>query len=222
MPELPELEVVCEVLQRRVVGKVITDVQLIPPGGPIFERDLAGTGFEPSLKDATISAIGRRGKFLIFVMQAASGPFYMAINPKLTGRLQLADPGDKRFARTHLVLTLADGRQLRYVDHKKMGQLYLTRDLSAVPDYDDLGPEPFAISRESFHEGLKPFKGEIKGVLTRGQFIAGIGNAYADEILWAARLHPYRKRTQLTADEIDRLYDGMRSTLARAAARPFH
>jgi len=60
------------------------------------------------------------------------------------------------------------------------------------------GAEPFDISPEDFRGRLRPFRGEIKGILTRGEFVAGIGNAYADEILWAARLHPYRKRTQLT------------------------
>jgi formamidopyrimidine-DNA glycosylase len=216
MPELPELEVVCEVLQRRVVGQAISDVQLIPPGGPIVARDLAGIGFEPSLTGAAVSAVRRRGKFLIFELLATSAPFYLAINPKLTGRLQLAGREDKRHAKTHMILTFTHGQQLRYVDQKQMGQVYLTRDLQAVPDYAGLGPEPFEISRADFHQRLRPFRGEIKGVLTRGQFLAGIGNAYADEILWAARLHPYRKRTQLKADEVDRLYDATRSTLADA------
>jgi formamidopyrimidine-DNA glycosylase len=79
-----------------------------------------------------------------------------------------------------------------------------------------MGPEPLQVSLEDFRERLKPFRGEIKGVLTRGECIAGIGNAYADEILWAARLHPYRKRTRLTAEEVDRLYAAMRSTLTEA------
>jgi formamidopyrimidine-DNA glycosylase len=88
-----------------------------------------------------------------------------------------------------------------------------------VPEYAGLGPEPFEISLEVFRQRLKPFRGEIKGILTRGEFVAGIGNAYADEILWVARLHPYRKRTQLTAAEIDRLYQAMRATLSDAVAQ---
>ena len=141
---------------------------------------------------------------------------FLAINPKLTGRLQLAAPSDKRLAKTHLVMTFTSDQQLRYVDQKQMGQLYLTERLGSVPEYADLGPEPLDVSLETFRERLKPFRGEIKGVLTRGQFVAGIGNAYADEILWSARLHPYRKRTQLTAAEVDRLYAAMRSTLTEA------
>jgi formamidopyrimidine-DNA glycosylase len=216
MPELPELEVVREVLQRRVVGRTITDVQLVPPGGSIVARDLAGAGFEAALSGVVIADIRRRGKFLVFGFHGDPAPLFLAVNPKLTGRLQWAAAADKRFAKTHLVLNLDDGRQLRYIDQKQMGQLYLTRELQAVPEYAGLGPEPFEISLEAFRQRLKPFRGEIKGILTRGEFVAGIGNAYADEILWAARLHPYRKRTQLTPEEVDRLFRAMRATLSNA------
>lgn len=216
MPELPELEVVREVLQRRVLGRVITEVQVIPPGGPIVIRDMTHSGIESALTRATISAIDRRGKFLVFFFGPSPAQLFLAINPKLTGRLQLANAADKRLTKTHLVLTLDSARQLRYLDQKQMGQLYLTHDLAGVPDYSGMGPEPFAVSLETFRARLKPFRGEIKGVLTRGEFIAGIGNAYADEILWAARLHPYRKRTQLTPEETDRLYAAMRGTLTEA------
>jgi formamidopyrimidine-DNA glycosylase len=216
MPELPELEVVREVLVRRVVGEKITSVEVLPPGGPIVVRDLTQGGFAAALTGATIVAVMRRGKFLVFTFDAPPPSLSLAINPKLTGRLQLAEPSEKRPAKTHVVFTLPNGKQLRYLDQKQMGQLYLTHDLKSVPDYAGMGPEPLEISLEDFRARLKPFRGEIKGVLTRGEFVAGIGNAYADEILWAARLHPYRKRTQLTAEEVERLYAGMRLTLTES------
>ena len=216
MPELPELEIVREVLGRRVLGQTITEVLVVPPGGPIVARDLTGREFGSTLNGAKIAAVDRRGKFLVFSFEPGPEPLFLAVNPKLTGRLQLAPASEKRLPKTHLVLSLSGGHQLRYVDQKQMGQLYLTRDLAMVPDYAGLGPEPFDVSLETFRARLKTFRGEIKGVLTRGEFIAGIGNAYADEILWAARLHPYRKRTQLTPDEVDRLYAAMRYTLAEA------
>ncbi len=219
MPELPELEVVREVLNRRVLGQTITDVLVIPPGGPIVARDLTGGDFKSALTAASIASIERRGKFLVFTFGSLPGPLFLAINPKLTGRLQLAAPAEKRLPKTHLIFGLSGGGQLRYVDQKQMGQLYLARDLAQVPEFTGLGPEPFDVSLETFRTRLKPFRGEIKGVLTRGEFIAGIGNAYADEILWAARLHPYRKRTQLTAEEVDRLYAAMRSTLMEAIGK---
>lgn len=213
MPELPELEVVKQVLQRRVVDATIETVMLVPPGDAIVVRDLSQRGFAETITGAIIADIARRGKFLVFSLSTIDATWYLVLNPKLTGRLWLAAPGDKRHAKTHLVLALSSGDELRYVDQKTMGQIYLTRDLDAVPDFAGMGPEPFDISLDEFRARLQKYRGEIKGILTRSDFIAGIGNAYADEILWHARLHPYRKRTQLTPDEIARLYDAIQTTL---------
>ncbi len=212
MPELPELEVVAEVLRRRVVGQTITSVEMLP-GSAIVVRDLTHDGFSAGLTGATIASIVRRGKFLVFGL---TPPLCLVLNPKLTGRLQLAAPGVKRFAKTHVICRLTNGAELRYIDQKRMGQLYLTRTSDAVPDFAGIGPEPFELSLDGFRERLRVFRGEIKGILTRGECVAGIGNAYADEILWAARLHPFRKRTQLTADEVDALYRAMQATLREA------
>ncbi len=219
MPELPELEVIREVLQRRVAGQAITEVEIRPPGGPIVIRDMTGRGFAAELMGRTITAVHRRGKFLVLDLHGRQPAIHLAINPKLTGRLQLADAGEKRLPKTHLIFSLSNGRQLRYLDQKVMGQLYLTEKVQAVPDYAGLGPEALEVSAEEFKRRLKPFRGEIKGVLTRGDFVAGIGNAYADEILWTAQLSPFRKRTQLTDEEITSLYEGVRSTLLDAIER---
>jgi formamidopyrimidine-DNA glycosylase len=218
MPELPELEVVRAVLDRRVVGTTIERVLVNPKGGAIVVRDLTNAGFIPSLTHTIIDAVSRRGKYLIFSLRSEY-PLYLVLNPKLTGRLQLAAPTDKQHAKTHVVFSLSSGDELRYVDQKTMGQIYLTRDLKLVPDFTNMGPEPFEISFDEFRQLLRLYRGEIKGILTRGEFVAGIGNAYADEILWHARLHPYRKRTQLTADEVERLYQAMQSTLRDATAQ---
>ncbi len=219
MPELPELEIVREVLQRRVVGQAITGVLVRPPGGPIVVRDLTGAGFEKTLSGATINSVTRRGKFLVFGLQAQTEPLFLVVNPKLSGRLQLAGQAEKLRPKTHVVFSLADGQQLRYFDHKQMGQLYLTHDLAMVPGYPENGPEALEISLVDFRRRLKPYRGDIKGVLTQASFAAGIGNAYADEILWQAHLHPYRKANTLTAEEVDRLYEAMRTTLLGAIGR---
>lgn len=216
MPELPELEVVCEVLRRRVVGQTIDAVTLIQPGAAIVVRDLTASQFDVALMGTTIETVARRGKFVIFNLAKPYTALHLAINPKLTGRLQLAAPTEKKLPKTHVICALSNGLDLRYLDQKTMGQLYLTADLSQVPDYATLGPEPFDVSLDQFRERLRPYRGEIKGILVRGEFLAGIGNAYADEILWVAKIHPYRKRTALTPDEIERLYDAMLSTLREA------
>jgi formamidopyrimidine-DNA glycosylase len=218
MPELPELEVVKEVLRRRVVDQTIEAVQASGGGSAILVRALTQQRLEEAVTGARIDAIDRRGKFLIFTLDPAvqDSRLFLAINLKLAGRLQLAQPTDKKLPKTHLIFSLSNGQQLRYVDQRTMGQLYLAADLTQVPDYATLGPEPFDVSLEEFRERLKPYRGEIKGVLIRGEFIAGIGNAYADEILWTAQVHPYRKRTDLKADEIERIYAAMRAVLRAA------
>ncbi|MBI4672164.1 MAG: Fpg/Nei family DNA glycosylase [Chloroflexi bacterium] len=218
MPELPELEVVRDVLQRRVVGKTITRIELFQPMAALVVRDLTGRGFAETLTGATFDNVTRRGKFLLFAFTRPVSA-WLVLNPKLTGRLQLATAQTKRFKKTAVAFTLSDQTELRYYDDKTMGQLYLTDAVERVPDFAGMGPEPFDITREEFRERLKLYRGEIKGVLTRGEFLAGIGNAYADEILWHAQLHPYRKRTQLTADEIDRLYDAIQTTLRESIAQ---
>jgi formamidopyrimidine-DNA glycosylase len=241
MPELPELEVVREVLNRHIIGQTITSAEAIPPGAAIVVRDLTGAGFGPALTSARFENVVRRGKFLVFTLAPAetkderrrtkateegddralaqATTLYLVINPKLTGRLQLCDPKAKKAGPVHAVLHLSGGQDLRYVDQKKMGQMFVTRqppEQSSIADFAGMGPEALEISREDFKARLKPFRGEIKGVLTRSEFVAGIGNAYADEILWQARLHPYRKRTALTAEDVDRLYDAMRACLLDA------
>jgi formamidopyrimidine-DNA glycosylase len=217
MPELPELEVVRDVLQRRVVGQSITAVQVIPPVGPVVVRDLIHQGFEIGLAGRLISSVARRGKFMIFNCQDASqGLIYLVLNPKLSGRLQMAAPTDRRMAKTGVIFSLDSGLQLRYFDQKQMGQLYLASSLDLVPGFSGMGPEALEITYKEFYDRIRPFRGEIKGVLTRGDFVAGIGNAYADEILWKAHLHPYLKRSRLKAEDIERLYSAMRITLTSA------
>jgi len=212
MPELPELEIVKEVLRRRVIGCRIQQVSFSGKGGPIVARDLIGAGFREGLQGAVIQAIERRGKFLLFGLDPR--PRSLVVNPKLTGRLQLSPPGGKKAGPVHVTLHLEGVEQeLRYVDQKRMGQLYLTDDLSQVPTFDQLGPEPLQDSMEAFGKRLRRFRGEIKGVLSREQFLAGIGNAYADEILWQARIHPYRKAASLTPAEIQALYHAVRTVL---------
>lgn len=224
MPELPELEVVQEVLNRRIRGEAIASAEAIMPGAAIVIRDLTGDGFGAALAGAQFESVARRGKFLIFDLRPSSlvGPLWLVINPKLTGRLQLCEPKAKKAGPVHAVLHLSGGMDLRYVDQKKMGQVFVTRqppEQSAIADFAGMGPEALEISREDFEARLKSYRGEIKGVLTRSEFVAGIGNAYADEILWHARLHPFRKRTSLKRDEIYRLYDGMRTCLLEATEK---
>lgn len=214
MPELPELEVVREVLERRLSGRMIAQVTIAPRGGPMVARDLTGGNFVDGLVGATVGSIDRYGKFLVF--QLIPGRM-LVTNPKLTGRFQLCLPGEKKAGPVHVTLQFEGlPEELRYVDQKRMGQLYLTNKLMSVPTFAEMGPDALQVDEDQFRERLSRFRGEIKGVLARERFLSGIGNAYADEILWQARIHPYRKRTDLSDDEIGQLYQAMRDTLLKS------
>jgi formamidopyrimidine-DNA glycosylase len=210
MPELPDLEIIREVLDPRLAGVQIASVELVRP---LVVRDLTGVGFAEALEGRTMSGVSRRGKLLLIHLDE---DLVLAVNCKLAGRLQYAQPEERRLPKTHVVLGLSDGRELRYSDRRTMGQIYLSTGLEEIPGWADMGPEPFELTLQEFKERLKPFRGEIKGVLTRGQVVAGIGNAYGDEICFRARVHPYRKRTSLADDEVARLYGAMLSVLSQA------
>jgi formamidopyrimidine-DNA glycosylase len=207
LPELPDLEIIREVLSPALSGQKIIGIEVVRP---LVVRDLTGRGFADSLVGRTIEGVERRGKLLILPL---SPNLNLAINCKLAGRLQHAPPTTRRLAKTHVEFLLSSGSALRYSDRRTMGQIYLTQSLSAIPGWGEIGPEPFDLTIEEFRDRLRPYRGEIKGILTRGRVVAGIGNAYADEICFSAGVHPYRKRTSLGDEEIGRLYDAMQSVL---------
>ena len=206
MPELPELEVVKDFLVEHLVGRRIEKVEVLRP---IVVRNLTDLDFASSLEDQAFTKVERRGKFLIFSLDA----LYLVINPMLSGRLYLCPSTERRLAKTFVIWHLEDGIDLRYVDEKQMGKVYLTPDLSLVPGFAMQGPEALEVPFEAFKERLKQHRGEIKGVLVDQAFAAGIGNAYADEILFRAGVYPFKRRPGLTEGEIRRLYEAMRAVL---------
>jgi len=212
VPELPELEIIKEFLQVHLVGQMITEVEI---RRPLVLRDLVGGGFAPSLTGHSFVAVARRGKFLLCTL---SGGRTLAINPMLSGRLQLCSPETRRLPHMQLTLRLSGGQELRYADRKSMGKLYLTDDLVLIPGWLEMGPDALdpELTLDRFRERLRRHHGEIKGILTNARFVAGIGNAYADEICFHARLYPFRKRPTLSPEEIERLYEAMRGTLTEA------
>ncbi|MCJ7667985.1 MAG: hypothetical protein MUP04_06870 [Anaerolineae bacterium] len=205
MPELPELEVVKEFLAVHLVGSRIEKVEVLRP---IVVRNLTDLDFT-SLEGQAFTKVERRGKFLIFSLDA----FYLVINLMLSGRLYFCPSTERRLAKTFVIWHLEDGFNLRYVDEKQMGKVYLTADLSLVPGFALQGPEALEVTFEAFKERLKRHRGEIKGVLINQAFVAGIGNAYADEILFRAGVYPFKRRPGLTEGEIRRLYEAMRAVL---------
>jgi formamidopyrimidine-DNA glycosylase len=156
--------------------------------------------------------IRRHGKFLIF---ATDDERVLVVNPMLTGRFQWADPKEKKRANTALVTNFEDGHQLRYADARRMGRWYLVSldELMTVPQFAELGPDALEVDEDTFVQRIRRHAGQIKSTLTNQKFVAGIGNAYSDEILWAARLHPHRRRSTMDEADVRRLYHAMRDTL---------
>lgn len=220
MPELPDLTVVAEELQARATDRPVVEASAPTP---ILVRatpaDLAG------LVGSTLASATRRGKFLLLTFgRDGHDVRILAANPMLAGRFWLLDDGSAKVrARTGLRLRLADGGELRYVDREMLGKLYLVPPdgLDAIPGWTEMGPDADdpALTLEAFRQRIRRHPGELKSLLRNSRFVAGIGNAYSDEILWEARLAPLRRRSTLGPDDVEQLYVAMRSVLADATER---
>jgi len=220
VPELPDLTVVAEELASRATGNTIAEATAPTP---ILLRatpaDLAG------LVGLRVGAAGRRGKFLLLPFERdGQAVRLLAANPMLAGRFWLVGDSRERVrARTGLRLRFTEGGELRYVDREMLGKLYLVApdQLDAIPGWSEMGPDADdpALTLEVFRQRIRRHPGELKPLLRNSRFVAGIGNAYSDEILWTAKLAPFRKRSTLRPEEIDRLYEAMRSVLHDATDR---
>ena len=215
MPELPELELLRDRLSGYLAGRSVLAVSVDPKRQVVlryppadFARDLAGREF---------AAVGRRGKSLEFSF-ADGGP-RLIVNPMLGGRFAFCTRGAPALPSTCFVLQLSGAMDLRFLDSVQMARVYLTGDPALdVPAYADAGPDALdpALSFDEFERRLRRHRGEIKNSLRNQAFVAGIGNAYSDEILFEARIRPLRRGSTLTPRERRALYDAMRSTLSHA------
>ncbi len=210
MPEVPDLEAIRKFFNRTISGKTIERVDTSIPVVIRLPRD----EFVRLLTGDTLGDVHRHGKFLLFTL--ASGRV-LIVNPMLTGRFTVAEPKVKRHARTCFLLGLEGDLELRYADQRLMGRVYVVEaeQLESVPQFAEMGPDVLspALTEKVFAERLRKYSGQIKSILVNHKFVAGIGNAYSDEILWEARLHPYKKRTSLTDEDVSRLYHATRDVL---------
>ncbi len=213
MPEIPDLEVIKDFLNERIVGQEI--VRVATPK-PWIVRSLASEDFADDILGRRFGAIIRTGKDLLFPLDPDR---VLVINLMLTGHLQLTEPDTRMAKRTFFVLGIP-GMDLRYLDDKQMGLVYYLRpdQLGQVPRLQEMGPDALdgGLSFDEFKEHIRPYSGEIKGVLARGKFLSGIGNAYVDEILWEAQVSPFRKRRTLSDEELRRVYDAVPKVLREA------
>jgi formamidopyrimidine-DNA glycosylase len=219
VPELPDLTVVAEELERRLSGRTVIEASAPTPilvrATPDELAALTGTNVGPAR---------RRGKFLLLPFLRDGGVERMlAANPMLAGRFWITGRTERVRARTGLRLRLDGDEDLRYVDREMLGKLYLAAPdaLDEIPGWPEMGPDADdpALTPDAFRQRIRRHPGELKPLLRNSRFVAGIGNAYSDEILWEARLAPFRKRSTLGDDDIERLYHAMRSVLADAIQR---
>jgi formamidopyrimidine-DNA glycosylase len=211
MPEWPDLHVVRGRLEKALVGR---EIVLVRVGDPLVLRSTSPV--ETALAHRRFTRIRHRGKFLIFDLDHGA----IVVNPMLAGVLELADADEKLTRTTALSLVLDDGSDLRYRDDKRMGKVHVLDDgagMEAVHGFTELGPEAGDLpwDEREFAERARATRRELRNLLMDQGFVAGIGNAYADEILWEAKLHPKRRVTTLSDEEMSRFYRALVDVIAR-------
>lgn len=214
MPEWPDLHVLRGRIAKAVVGKRVAAVRVHDPLVLRATRPL-----DEALRGRVLTAVAHRGRFLAFTFDDGTR---LVVNPMLSGLFDLVAPSTKIRAKTAFALTFGDDVDLRYRDDTRMGKVYLLPPGSPdtqVPQYAEQGDEAGTLgwTADEFARRAKATRRELRNLLMDDGFIAGVGNAYADEILWAAKLHPKRRIATLDEGEMDRLRGALRATLERAA-----
>ena len=214
MPEMPELEVLCEVLGPRLEGHEVTRVTVSPKFGFLLRTppdDLAR-----SLEGGRIRKLWRRGKFVVLDV----GAHDLVINPMLGGRLHLSKVDAKPPPRGLFAIEVDSAERVTLTDFARMARVYLVArsDVDSVPGWAELGPEADSVGFDEFMQRIRRHPGEVKNLLRNQAFIAGIGNAYSDEILHEARLLPFRKRPTLKPEELEGLHAAIGTVLHEAVA----
>ena len=213
MPELPEVETIRRELDREVVGKRIKTVEAT--NAKVLGHHKSAKEFAAKLDGAKISGVERRGKYLLFKLDTGD---LLVCNLGNTGQLRRAQAKDPVTDATHVVITFTQAGQLRFLDPKGAGELFLTTpdELDeAVPELAELGFDPVEtpLAWTVFGEMLLKRNTKLKPLLMDQKFMAGLGNMYSDEILFAAGLRYDRTASGLSTQEIRRLYRSVVETL---------
>jgi formamidopyrimidine-DNA glycosylase len=238
MPELPEVETVARDLQLRVAGATITGA--VVHWDRTIRHPQPSERFAAEVAGATIRRVGRRAKTVLLHLDDGR---VMTVALRMTGALIVAPPGTQADPYARVVFSLADGRELRYRDVRKFGRIGLwpggglrsvgagrgARSRRVSEDghryrigevFSGHGPEPLArsFSAARFAERLSRRSAKLKSLLLDQSFVAGVGNIYADEALWHARLHPLRTADTLGPGEVRRLHRAVRRVLRQGIA----
>lgn len=222
MPELPEVETVARGLDKRVAGDLIESVWLGEKPEPLKSP---ATEIVSVLERSRIEHVRRVGKHIVFDLTGKSGEGRKAtptraqwiVHLGMTGQLLIASPQLELAKHTHAVLKLASGRELRFVDPRRFGRLAVVR----IEERDGTGfaapgDEPLDAKIDDFVTLFRHRKTPIKSALLNQKLLSGVGNIYADESLFRAKVRPRRRAASLTRDELNKLHRGLRDVLQQA------
>jgi formamidopyrimidine-DNA glycosylase len=217
MPELPEVETVVRGLRQVLPGRRVMQVRL---GKTDFIDDPAAVEREVPGKE--IIAVRRVGKFVLMdLASSANGTSPPAdaqslmVHLGMTGRLMVFPANEPAPLHTHAFFTLDDGRELRYNDIRRFGRMGVV-NTHRLEDLGELGVDPLEASQEEFLAALRGRRARIKALLLDQSALRGIGNIYADESLWRAKIHPLRLAASLTEKELRALYRAVQHVLNEA------
>jgi formamidopyrimidine-DNA glycosylase len=217
MPELPEVETTARGLRARIVGLRVSRV-----GGVDWPRMVPNSSeadLQNGLIGLRVTGIDRRGKYVLVQFEQDR---WLGIHRKMSGNVLLRTVDAPPEAHTHLEIAFDDGTLLRFVDPRKFGRVYLFNSTVELDEFlgERLGPDSLVdLDRAVLTQKLHGRKARIKTLLLDQAFMAGIGNLYADEALWEARLHPLRPADSLSGEDIDGLAMAIKSVLEQAIAR---
>lgn len=212
MPELPEVETIARGLHKRVAGDVIESVWLGSKPEPLKS---SGAEIAATLQFRKIAGVRRVGKHIVFDLAPdgssnQASPAQWIVHLGMTGSLLVCSPEIVRQKHAHAVVTLASGRELRFVDPRRFGRL------SVITNFEAPGREPLQISAEDFAKLFRGRKTPIKSALLNQKLLSGVGNIYADEALFRAKVRPRRRAASLTHAELALLHKGLRRVLQEA------
>lgn len=222
MPELPEVETVARGLRRTIVGRRIVSVRL---GKTDFIDDPAA--LELHLPGRQIEAVERYGKFMLLrlshVSQSTSpiaigdgDPAALLVHLGMTGQIAPSPAPQPCEKHTHACFVLDDGRELRYTDARRFGRLAYLQAAALEEELRAFGADPLQINAEEFVTQTRSRRARIKALLLDQSFLRGVGNIYADESLWRAKIHPARLGASLKSEQAKKLHRVLREILQKA------
>ena len=226
MPELPEVETVANGVDARIRGDHVEEVWFSSKREPMKTPPAA---MAKALTGRTIERVRRVGKHIVFdfAPEAKRDPVQWIVHLGMTGRLLVADPEVPRPLHTHGVLVLRSGRssriqELRFVDARRFGRMGIhiveeTKEEAAdLRGFQGPGTEPLRISKADFRKLFHGRRTSIKAALLNQSLLHGVGNIYADESLFRAKIRPRRMAARLTTQELDRLHTAVQKVLREA------